>query len=190
MATDTTSPSGRQRGSEIGPTGRTVAANLRSTRESRRLDLRGLADLLRGVGRYIAPSALSKIENEVRRVESDELMALAAVLNVSPLQLLLPADDEAEQPTGVPNEVTRQEVWAWARGETNLNPHALHEYWTGRAVQASQELEQVRPQLESDHEGMRHFARVEVAKLEAELTRAHDRMAELTTEIEDERDAE
>lgn len=182
-------PPVRQRGADIGPTGKTVAANLKAVRERRGLDLRTLAERLKAAGRYIAPSALSKIENEARRVEVDELMALAAVLNVSPLAILLP-NDKQPLPTGTPAGVIREEVLAWAHGETNLNPHARHQYWTGQAIKAKEELELLQPQLGSAHDGMRAFAVKEAAALEAKIEQAHDRMRELDEVIAEDGDGD
>lgn len=85
---------------EFGPAGRAVAANVRRLRIARGMSLRGLAEALEAEGRHLGQDALGKIENgaqgcgggarNVRRVDVDDLAALAVVLDVSPWVLLLP----------------------------------------------------------------------------------------------------
>ena len=73
---------------ELGPTGRTVAARIRRIRERNGLNLQDLSDRLAPLGRPILPSGLSKIEQGNRRVDVDDLTALAAALGVIPNDLL------------------------------------------------------------------------------------------------------
>lgn len=49
-----------------------------------------LAERLEKVGRPIPVLGLRRIESEERRVDADDLVALAIVLNVSPVRLLMP----------------------------------------------------------------------------------------------------
>ena len=73
-----------------GPTAATVAANVKRLREQQNLGLRALAQRLADVGRPLTHTALDKIERGTRRVDVDDLMALAAALDVSPATLLMP----------------------------------------------------------------------------------------------------
>jgi transcriptional regulator with XRE-family HTH domain len=83
---------------ELGQTGRTVAARVRRIRERNRLNLQDLSDRLAPLGRPILPSGLSKIEQGHRRVDVDDLTALAAALGTTPNDLLY----EPEQaPAGI-----------------------------------------------------------------------------------------
>lgn len=59
-----------------------VRSNLRRIREERRHSLRSLADRMREMGRSVLPSALGKMESGERRIDVDDLVALAAALRV------------------------------------------------------------------------------------------------------------
>ncbi|MFJ9440349.1 helix-turn-helix domain-containing protein [Kitasatospora sp. NPDC101235] len=106
---------------EVGPSGRTVAANVKRLREARGLTLRALSAALKEHGRPLSADALNKIENgaseeprSIRRVDVDDLMALAVVLGVSPVTLLLPADARGEAEITGAGRVHGQEAWMWA----------------------------------------------------------------------------
>lgn len=79
----------------IGPAGRRVAVNLRQLRIARSMSLRNLSARLHELGHPLSTEALSKIENgagvpeprNVRRVDVDDLLALAAALAVQPARL-------------------------------------------------------------------------------------------------------
>lgn len=109
----------RQRGNEIDTTGRTVASNVARLRRARDLSLELLSRSLGELGRPISVSGLSKLEHGDRKVDADDLVALAIALNVSPLAILLP-------PTRTPNEIAEvtgakglaRDLWGWATGDT------------------------------------------------------------------------
>lgn len=122
-----------KRAIEIGPTGRTVAANLARLRGLRGLTLAGLSARLDAVGRPLAGSAVSAIENLDRRCDVDDLVALAAALDVSPAALLCPPppthDDDEEGLThpvvtsAAPRPVALGALWLWLNSESPLaNP--------------------------------------------------------------------
>jgi transcriptional regulator with XRE-family HTH domain len=101
-------------------TGQTLAENVRRIREGLALSVRQLANRLTLAGRSISPSAIAKIERCERRVDTDDLMALAIALEVSPLALLLPQDLRGEvRVTGAP-AVPGSQAWAWAQGRAVL----------------------------------------------------------------------
>lgn len=76
---------------EVAATGRAVAANVKRLREEQNL---GYAELSRRLDeqadRDIPPLGLRRIESHERRVDADDLVALAVALSVSPLTLLMP----------------------------------------------------------------------------------------------------
>ena len=86
---------------ELGWAGRAVAANVRHLRGRRGLSLRALSEALERQGRHLGEDALGKIENGAkgnagrssRRVDADDLAALAAVLGVEPGDLLRPLEE-------------------------------------------------------------------------------------------------
>ncbi|MGH1551004.1 helix-turn-helix domain-containing protein [Leifsonia poae] len=110
----------RQRGHDIDATGRTVASNLARIRKSKQLSLKDIETATADRGRRLSFSGLSKIENGDRRVDVDDLMVLAQVLDVSPLTLMLP--------TGEPDDVVDVSggkgsvglLWEWALTQESL----------------------------------------------------------------------
>jgi transcriptional regulator with XRE-family HTH domain len=74
---------------EQGDVGHAVAARIRWERERRQLSLQALSERLAALGRPILPSGLSKIEQGTRRVDVDDLVALAAALETVPSHLLV-----------------------------------------------------------------------------------------------------
>jgi transcriptional regulator with XRE-family HTH domain len=105
-------------GIRIGPVGERVADNLRELRGHARLSVRALSKRLEILGQPIAPSAITKIEKGKRRVDVDELVALALALNVTPNRLLL-AGRADEEPIELSPSVAEPAVgaWRWAGGE-------------------------------------------------------------------------
>ncbi|TXH08345.1 MAG: XRE family transcriptional regulator [Spirochaetes bacterium] len=79
-----------RRAIEAGPTSETVADNLARFRRLRGLTLAELSARMTEVGRPMTGNTLSAIENRSRRADVDDLVVLAAVLNVSPASLLMP----------------------------------------------------------------------------------------------------
>lgn len=83
---------------ERGPTSERVAANVKAVREARRLSLEALSQRMGEIGRPILRTGLAKIESGERRVDVDDLMALAIALQVTPNRLLLisPVPDQVD----------------------------------------------------------------------------------------------
>lgn len=102
------------------PTGVRVGRNVARFREERGLHLRELSEALTEEGCPISLGQLSKLENGRRRVDTDELVALAVALNVTPAQLLMPP--AAEPLSGsvrlTPSvEVGLDRAWQWMCGD-------------------------------------------------------------------------
>ncbi|MDX2515458.1 helix-turn-helix transcriptional regulator [Streptomyces stelliscabiei] len=111
-----------RRAIETGPTGKTVAENLTKFRKIRGYSTRQLSAALDRVGRSVSPSGISRMEKADRHVTADELMALAAVLNVSPSALLLPLEDSPDKTveiTGV-GTTPADVAWDWLDGNRPL----------------------------------------------------------------------
>ncbi len=101
-----------------GPTSERVAANVKRLRDEQRLTLDQLSKRLGEVGRPILASGLSKIEQGDRRVDVDDLVALALALEVTPNALLMPGHADETQ-TALTEEVvvSARRSWRWAAGE-------------------------------------------------------------------------
>lgn len=94
-----------------------MRANVARLREARGLTKKDLADRTQELGRPVPPLGISRIEAGTRRVDADDLVALADALNVSPLDLLLPPKANGE-PFSLTNghAVTSRTAWLWALG--------------------------------------------------------------------------
>lgn len=127
---------------ELGPTGNTVAENVERFRKGQGLTLRQLADRMAEAGRPITHTAVSDIEKRARRVDADDLVALALVLGVSPSTLLMPTTPTDATGSAVVVEVTgagsraARDVWDWLRTDTALDPEADPREFRWRAVPA------------------------------------------------------
>lgn len=99
----------------LGPTAVAVAANVRRLRIKRGLAYTELSERLQKTGRNIPTWGLRKIESGGRRVDSDDLVALAVALGVSPATLLMPDTAHSEAWTGPTdlNVCTCEQLWNW-----------------------------------------------------------------------------
>ncbi|MFE9065042.1 helix-turn-helix domain-containing protein [Streptomyces violaceusniger] len=111
---------------ELGPNGRAVAANVKRLRAARGMSLRALSEALEKAGRGLSQDAINKIENgakpdakQIRRVDVDDLVALAVALRVNPSALLLPLTDDPSQTVKITGfgEVGADRAWDWVDGE-------------------------------------------------------------------------
>lgn len=114
-----------KRAVETGPTGSRVAANVKVLREARGFNQPQLAQRMRDAGRFAHASGISKIEQLDRRVDVDDLVALAIALGVTPNRLLLTGRigpetaDQAIELTSIVR-VPVLDAWQWAAGDVPL----------------------------------------------------------------------
>lgn len=96
-------------------TGEAVRENVRRLREGQNLTYAALSRRLDEIGRPIATLGLSRVEAGERRVDSDDLVALALALRTTPAYLLMPDTPDEEDvvaSTAVP-EISARELWDW-----------------------------------------------------------------------------
>lgn len=119
-----TSPNPRpRRANDIDITGQTVAANVARLRNELRLTTEQLAERLTNMGRPMRATTITKIENRQRRVDADDLVALALALGVNVSALLLPPTARGTgEVTGIDHPVSAYHLWTWASGEGPLPP--------------------------------------------------------------------
>ena len=113
--------------SELGLTALVVAANVRRHRERMGLGFAQLSRELVRAGRDIPPLGLGRIESGERRVDVDELTALAAAFGVCPATLLMPDVEDQEamaQLTGT-EKAQAQRIWSWLTGSYPLGGSVL-----------------------------------------------------------------
>ena len=142
----------------LGPTGETVRANVERLRDDQNLGYAKLASILKGVGREIPELGLRRIESGDRRVDVDDLLALAVAFGVSPVALLMPAidnvqPDEVVSATAVPGPVTAEHLWGWLTaaypmGDVSLFafaerswPRWVRDKWTRRLTEAQKRID-------------------------------------------------
>ena len=100
----------------LGPVGERVARNIRRLRGAMTYKL--LSERLEKLGRPISVLGLSRIESQARRVDADDLMALAQALEVTPNALLMPPVEEQGE-IGLTPALSDdwENAWRWAEGE-------------------------------------------------------------------------
>lgn len=105
-------------GRQLGATGETVRENIKRIRAELRMPVPELSAKLGELGRTIPPLGIRRIESGERRVDADDLVALAVALDVSPLTLLMPPTgsrtEEVSSPAG--GTTIALVLWKWLRG--------------------------------------------------------------------------
>lgn len=107
------------RGNDIGDIGKRLGERVRIVRKERELTQEQLSATLATLGRPMPTASIGRLESGDRRIDVDDLMALAYALNVSPISLLLPFTDRPDErftPAGVGREMAAVEGWMWAVG--------------------------------------------------------------------------
>lgn len=125
MADEDPAPKAALTKNPLGPTGKSVAANIEDLRKDQNLTFVALSERLDLLGRSIPPLGLRKIVAETRRVDADDLVALAMALGVSPATLLMPSvattrSDTVEVTGVVEGPVLAEELWAWLTADQPL----------------------------------------------------------------------
>ncbi|MDZ4235260.1 MAG: helix-turn-helix transcriptional regulator [Dietzia sp.] len=136
----------------LGTTGATVARNIRRVRLERGLAYTELAEQLEELGREVPTWGLRKIESGGRRVDVDDLMALAVALRVSPITLLMPhtgTDRDEVTAAGLNHPVSAANLWTWLRADRPMEgddriPVVFYDaawpaWWLKRHVEHQQE---------------------------------------------------
>lgn len=115
-----------------------MRANVQRLRESAGLTKKELSERVGALGRSIPPLGVSRIEMGTRRVDADDLVALAVALNVHPAALLLPDTASPEMATEVTaiGSVPARHAWEWAHGMRPLPVGDAQKWmeWSQRAI--------------------------------------------------------
>jgi hypothetical protein len=104
-----------------GPAGRVLATNIKRIRDAQRLTYTKLSKMLAEAGRDLPILALRRIERMERRVDFDDLLALAYVLRVCPVDLMV-SSEASDEPYALTleHEFEADTVREWIRGEDVL----------------------------------------------------------------------
>lgn len=105
----------------LGPTGVIAASRVQELREAKGWSYNELSRKLEELGRSIPPLGLRRIESHDRRIDADDLTALAIVLGVSPVSLLLPLRSHGEIEVTGGGSVPAERAWSWARANRPLH---------------------------------------------------------------------
>lgn len=109
----------RRRGpaaTQVEATGENVQANVARLRKAHGWTTYQLAQMMKDAGRPIPQSGISRIESGARRVDVDDLTALAVVFGVSPAALLLPLTDSPDDQVTITGRGTVDALVAWEWG--------------------------------------------------------------------------
>ncbi|SDZ02548.1 Helix-turn-helix [Herbiconiux ginsengi] len=90
------------------------------------------------IGRPIPKASIGRIESGDRRVDIDDLMALAYALNVSPLSLLLPFPNTPYVAVSLlenGTEIPAEDAWLWGLG---VSPHFMRNKNHDEAARAAE----------------------------------------------------
>jgi transcriptional regulator with XRE-family HTH domain len=129
----------------LGPTGQRIIRNITQLRG--RVTYKELSARLTELGRPIPTLGLSRLEKGNRRVDADDLVALALALGVTPNRLLLAPDAGNEpMPLTPAVTVTAYDAWRWATGEDDLSNRARKVFDLDRAVRFRRENHPQEPQ--------------------------------------------
>lgn len=110
-----------------GPISRYVAANLLRLRTARGLSTTRLSAALKKLGQSIPATGITRIEKGERRVDVDDLVALAVALKVSPAALLLPPTVVGEVELATAETAKAIDAWLWTIGQRPLDRPADEE---------------------------------------------------------------
>lgn len=118
---------------DLGPTGEQTRQRVKQLREMRRISYAELSRMLGELGRDIPPLGLRRIEAGERRVDVDDLVALAVAFGVAPTTLLMPdAADRKESvaATGT-GERPAESLWKWLIADNPLKGSGrdVVEFW-------------------------------------------------------------
>jgi hypothetical protein len=100
-----------------------LGKNLRWIRKSQDISLEGLAVMLEAAGHPLGWKALSRTERGLRNATVGDLMALACILRVSPMDLLLPLSGEVEVPGFGGGTVRASVLGRWVAAGGALEDH-------------------------------------------------------------------
>jgi len=140
---------------ELGPTGEAVAHNIATARKWQNLTWTDVSRRLEERGRRIPPLGIRRIEEGERRVDADDLVAIAAALEVSPATLLMPptsTPDTKAVASGI-EPTDALELWRWITATAGRPPgsavevdlewmHRARPAWTFRQLSDDELLEQ------------------------------------------------
>ena len=99
----------------------TFPRRLQEVRGSRGMSQRQLAQRLAAIGHPLQVTGIARIEAGTRKVNIDDLVAIAAVLDVAPVHLIFPIEGDDPVQLAPELEVPIKRARAWATGRRPLD---------------------------------------------------------------------
>lgn len=130
----------------IAETGQVVAQNVQAARNAQGMTQEDLAERLEELGRPIAVPGIRSIENARRRVDVDDLTALAVALRTSPAALLTPRNDAPLTGVTHANGVALKD---WVAGGTSLIVDEVVEHLRFEQMEEMMRIDDLSGTLES-----------------------------------------
>lgn len=140
---------------DLGPTGIRVSINVAKRREALNLTYAALEKRLISCGHRIPALGLRRIEARARRVDVDDLLALAFALECTPLFLLSPATPNEPVTAIKEGELTWEEIRTWIQGRVKLTPTDLGLFWEREAIEAAGNFDAAEKTLTAIDDGKR-----------------------------------
>lgn len=145
-----------KRGNPLGASTAVCSANVERIRTEQQMSLDQLSERLKHHGWPLSKTSLSKLLRGTRRIDVDDLTALAYALNVSVCELLTPSGLNAVLPVEKPLtgllagiELQANEIAAWLRGDLKLEPESLKEWLQESRAQMMQGIERDKKALDT-----------------------------------------
>lgn len=104
-----------------GPISGYVVENVKRLRAQQRWSFAEFSEQMKRVGRPMLGSGLHRLEQGKRRIDVDDIVALAAALDVSPISLLMPFTSTGEVDLTEEIQVEALAAWDWMRGTRPLD---------------------------------------------------------------------
>ncbi|WP_416444683.1 hypothetical protein AB3K78_15385 [Leucobacter sp. HNU] len=174
---------------DLGPTGKTVAVNIARRREALNLSYVALEQRLIKAGQRIPALGLRRIEARARKVDVDELLALAFALECTPTFLLSPLDPEAPVTAIKDGELIWEEKRAWLQGKAKLTPSSLAHFWERESLSQDAVISASEYLLRAVESGQRspkpkHYYEAERDEAVARKAFSDERRAHFTNDFE------
>lgn len=123
------------------------------------MDLKALSVRLAELGQAIGVAQLSKLERAERRVDADELVALALALEVSPNLLLLPHEKPVSSEVGLTARISVawDAAWRWVTGARAIPLYVSRQavdfdHWDGPSDDSPESRAYWFPQVNRPHD--------------------------------------
>lgn len=107
-----------RKSARLGASGEVVRQRIREVRDAQGVTGAQLSARLNDLGRPIPLLGIQRIESGERRVDVDDLVAIAVALEVSPTTFMLPNSNDRNDrvtATGLATEPTAEQLWDWLR---------------------------------------------------------------------------